>query len=205
LGKEYIFKTAWNKAVGSSNRRLDRLSRLAQLCGEWNWKPEHAEILRTVVAQFPKARWASAQLADELYSSGNTQGLKELLSRIYPEEPSNVRLKNAFANVSLLRKTELEKAYRLSREAYESLPDDPFVVSTYSYSLLLQHRPDEALKTVSKLKPEALRIPEIAGYYGVVQAESGHKDVAKASLERAEAANILPEEKELVRLARNGL
>jgi tetratricopeptide (TPR) repeat protein len=205
LGKEYIFKTAWNKAVTAASQRLDRLARLAQLSADWGWKPERTEVLRTIVAQFPKARWASAQLLEQLYAVGNTQGLKELLSRIYPEEPTNARLKNAFANVSLLRKTELEKAFRLSKEAYESLPEDPFIVSTYSFSLLLQHKPDEALKAVSKLKPEALQIPEVAGFYGVVQAESGHKELAKASLERAEAANLLPEEKELVRLAKAGL
>jgi predicted Zn-dependent protease len=205
LGKEYTFKTTWNKSVRCSTQRLDRLSRLAQLSAEWGWKSERAEVLREIVTQFPKARWASAQLMDQLYAEGNTQELKQLLSKIYPEEPSNPRLKNAFANVSLLRKTELERAYRLSREAYDSLPDDPFVVSTYSYSLLLQHKPDEALKAFSKLKPEALKIPEIAGYYGVVQAESGHKDLAKEPLELAEAANLLPEEKELVRLAKSGL
>lgn len=205
LGQEYTFKAAWNKAVRESMHRLDHLSRLAQITGEWGWKSERAEVLREIVAEFPKAHWASAQLMDQLYATGNTQELKELLSKVYPEEPTNPRLKNALANVSLLRKTELERAYRLSREAYDSLPDDPFIISTYSYALLLQNKPDAALKAVSKLKPEALKIPEVAGYYGVIQAGSGHKDLAKAPLERAETANLLPEEKELVRIAKLGL
>jgi hypothetical protein len=70
---------------------------------------------------------------------------------------------------------------------------------------LLQNKPDEAVKVLSDLKPEHLEIPSIAAYYGVVQASSGHRDVAKTPLERAEAAPLLPEEKEIVHLARSGL
>jgi len=55
---------------------------------------------------------------------------------------------------------------------------------------------------LNDLKPEYLKIPSIAAYYGVVQAESGHKDLAKESLERADEGRLLPEEKELVRLAK---
>jgi hypothetical protein len=58
---------------------------------------------------------------------------------------------------------------------------------------------------VNDLKPEYLQIPSIAAYYGVIQAQTGHKDLAKASLQRAEAARLLPEENEIVRLAKNGL
>ena len=50
-----------------------------------------------------------------------------------------------------------------------------------------------------------LQIPSVAAYYGVVQAQSGHKDVARAPLERAAAAKLLPEENEMVRLARASL
>lgn len=205
LENQFAFNTAWNKALRESMQRLDRLTRLAQVSEAWGWKTEKEEVLRQIVNQFPKATWASAQLIDALHATGNTQELKELLSKIYSEEPSNARLKNAFANVSLLRKTELEKAHRLAKEAYDTMPSDPFIISTYSYSLLLQHKPNEALEAVSKLKPEALKNPEVAGYYGVIQAESGHRDLAKAPLERAEAANLLPEEKELVKLAKVGL
>jgi hypothetical protein len=70
---------------------------------------------------------------------------------------------------------------------------------------LLQNKTDAALQLMSDLKPEYLQIPSIAAYYGVIQAQTGHKDRAKAPLERAESAKLLPEEKEMVRLAKNGL
>ena len=65
----------------------------------------------------------------------------------------------------------------------------------------MQKKQDEALKIISSVKPEYLQIPSVAAYYGVVEARAGHKDAAKAPLERAAAARLLPEEKELVRVA----
>ncbi len=162
---------------------------------------ENTEVLKEIASEFPKEKWAVDQMVNKLYAAGNTRALGDLLAKTYAGDPSDVRLKNNLANISLLRKADLDKAYRLAREAYDSSPENPFFISTYAYSLLLQNKPDEALKIVSSLKPEYLQIPSVAAYYGVVQAQSGHKDVAKAPLERAAAAKLLPEEKEIVRVA----
>jgi predicted Zn-dependent protease len=141
----------------------------------------------------------------ELYHDGNTRDLLQLLTKMYAEDPSDARIKNNLANLYLLRKSDLEKAFRMAREAYDAAPKDPFFTSTYAYSLLLQRKPDEAVKVLRDLRPEYLRIDSVAAYYGVVQAESGHKDLAREPLQRAEMAKLLPEEKELVRLAKGGL
>jgi predicted Zn-dependent protease len=110
-------------------------------------------------------------------------------------------IKNNLANLYLVRRSELEQAYRLAREVYEKAPKDPFFTSTYAYSLLLQNRPDEAIKVFNELKPEYLQIPSVAAYYGVIQEASGHKDIARVALKRASAAKLLPEETGLVRSA----
>ena len=205
LKNDYAFQTVWRKALRECNQRLERLSRLALLCSAWGWKPEKMETLRQLNTQFPKDRWALAQLMDALYTDGNSRELKDALARTCATDPSDVRLKNALANVSLLRKSEVDKACRLAREAYDSLPNDPFVISTYSYSLLLQNNLNEAVKIAGNLKPDALKDPAIAGIFGVVQAHAGHKELAKEPLECAELGALLPEEKEIVRLARAGL
>jgi len=49
---------------------------------------------------------------------------------------------------------------------------------------------------MGNVKPEYLEIPSVSVYYGLVQAQSGQKAVAKAPLERAAAATLLPEEKD---------
>jgi Flp pilus assembly protein TadD len=140
-----------------------------------------------------------------LYGSGNSRELAEFLAKVYASDPSDPQLKNNFAVISLLRRSGLDQAYRLAREAYNSAPNDPFFISTYAYALLLQNKNDEALEMVSKLKPEFLKIPSIAAYYGIVEAQTGHKDAARAPLELAGTAQLLPEEKEIVRLASSHL
>ena len=205
LGQDRPARDAWQKAFRLSAQRLDRLARLAQVTAVWQWPRERAEILREITSVFPKERWAADQLVEILYAEGDTRGIQELLLNQLASNPSDPRLKNKLANVILLRKGQdkgqLEKAYSLAREAYELAPNDPFFASTYAYSLLLQDKPDEADKTITGLKAEYLLIPSVAAYYGIIEARAGHKNLAKEPLARAETAPLLPEEKELVRLA----
>ena len=51
------------------------------------------------------------------------------------------------------------------------------------------------------MKTDYLKNPSIAAYYGIVEAEVGNKMVAKAPLQLAGNAKLLPEEMELVRQA----
>lgn len=205
MQQEPASQTAWRKALRLASHRLDRLSRLSQAAAGWGWQTESTEILKEIVAEFPKEKWATDQLATRLYAAGNTRELGDLVAKIYAADTSDARSKNNLANIFLLEKADLDKAYRLAREAYDSSPGNPFFASTYAYSLLLQKKPEEALKVSSGIKPEFLQIPSVAAYYGVVQAQSGHKDTAKAPLERAAAAKLLPEENEMVRLAKASL
>ncbi len=87
------------------------------------------------------------------------------------------------------------------QKAYTASPNNPFYIATYSYSLFLQNRKDEALKVVSNVSRKQLEIPAVAAYFGIIQANFGHIDVAREPLQRAEAATLLPEEKEIVRQA----
>jgi Flp pilus assembly protein TadD len=201
LQDESASQTAWRKALHLAEHRLDNLSRLAQVTAAWGWNSENTGVLKEIITEFPKEKWAENQLTAKLYEAGNTRELGELLSKLYAADSTNAGLKNNLASICLLQRTDLDTAYRLAQEAYDSSPENPFFISTYAYSLLLQNKQDEALKVFSGIKPEYLKIPSVAAYYGVVEAQSGHKDLAKASLERAASAKLLPEEMAIVRLA----
>lgn len=201
LGREYPSQAAWHNALRQSAHRLDRLARLAQVTAGWGWKAENTEVLEKVISEFPKEKWAATSLMAELYSAGQTRELMDFLRKRYAADPSDVLIKNNLANLCLLRKSELEKAFRLAREVHDAAPKDPFFASTYAYSLLLQNKPAEAIKVLNDLKPEFLQIPSVAAYYGIIQAESGHKELARQALQCAAAAKLLPEETDLVRLA----
>jgi Flp pilus assembly protein TadD len=202
LGQDMAASAAWQKAVHQSARRLDRLSRLSQVTAVWHWTAERTEVLQDIITAFPKEKWAADQLLAQFYLVGDTRGMLELLSKIQAADPGDARLKNNLASVFLLLNSDLEKAHRMAKEAYQTAPDDPFFASTYAYSLLLQQKPDDALNVLQKMKPEYLRIPSVAAYYGVIQSQTGHPDLAKEFLARADAANLLPEEKEMVRRAK---
>jgi Flp pilus assembly protein TadD len=205
LKQDGAAKAAWQKAEHLASQRLDRLSRLADFSRAWGWKAEWVHVLSKITTEFPNEKWAAGLLLAQYHRDGNTRDLAELLSKCCAANPTNQMLKNDLANVFLLRKTDLEKAHRMAREAYDSAPDNPYYVSTYAYSLLLQNKFDEAYKVVSGLKTNSLEIPSVAAYYGVVQARSGHKDLARDALQLASKGTLLPEEKEIVRLAQGQL
>jgi Flp pilus assembly protein TadD len=202
LAQKLAFDNTWRKTLRISSHRLDRLTRLAQISTSWGWSGEHTEILRDITAEFPKAKWALEELIAQFYKAGDTRAIQDALVKSQAADPSDARLKNNLANVYLLRKTELLKAHGMAKEAYDAGTNDPFFISTYAYSLFVQDKRAEAVKVFGPIKPEFLKIPAVAAYYGVVQAFSGNRDAAKDPLALAEGSTLLPEEKELVRQAK---
>lgn len=154
LDETLAAKNDWERAFDLASHRLDRLTRLAQITLSWGWKPECKQVLQEIVLEFPKEQWALDDLISWLYTNGDSAGLADLLSRVYSTNPSDNRLKNNLANISLLRKSDLQTAFRLAREAYDSAPQNPFYISTYAYSLLLQNKAEEAVKVLGGIKAE---------------------------------------------------
>ena len=89
----------------------------------------------------------------------------------------------------------------MAQAAYNTSTNNPFFASAYACALLLQDRKADTLNGISGLKTEYLKIPSIALYYGIVQVESGRKEIAQDALKRAEAGNLLPEDRAIVQLA----
>jgi len=188
-----------------SSSRLDRLVKLDQLTTAWGWSQERTDVLQEVISGFPKEVWAEEELVGLFYATGNTHALASLLDKLYAADPSNLRIKNNLATVLMLLKSDAPKAHRLAFESYSNSTNNPFFACTYAYSLLLQSKPEEAVRILGSLNTDNLRNPSIAAYYGVVEAEAGHKDAAKEALKLATTARLLPEEMELVRKAETQL
>lgn len=201
LGESMAAQSAWRRAFVMSSSRLDRLQKLDQLTAAWGWSAERTDVLKEIISAFPKEVWASEELSTLYYSGGNTRALADLLGKLYIAHPANPRLKNNLAIVLMLLKSDPQKASRLALESYTNSPANPFFTCTYAYSLVLQSRPEEAARVVGTLNTNTLKIPAIAAYYGVVEAETGHKNAAKEALKLAQTARLLPEEMELVRKA----
>lgn len=199
LGENLDAETAWRRALLLSSHHLDLLTKLNQITTSWEWTPERYEVLQEIVSEFPKETWADEQLIGLLYADGKTHALADLLNKLYSADPSNTRVQNNLATVLLLLKSDLERANRLALESYSNATNNPFCACTYAYSLLLQSKPKEAVTILNSLKPEYLKNPSIAAYYGIIEAQAGYKNIARDPLKLAETARLLPEETELVR------
>ena len=202
LNHDDASQTDWHKTLRLTAHHLDRLTRLADVTRTWGWAPEQTEVLLQITDEFPDEKWAVSQLMAQYYADGKTGELQRLLLKSHTANPDDTRIENNLANILLLRKSELDQANLMAKQVYEASPSDPFFISTYAYSLFLQKKPDEALKVLNNLKPEYLKIPSIAAYYGVIQAGSGHQALAREPIALADSAKLLPEEKEMVRLAK---
>lgn len=205
MGNSPAAVVEWHNALKSSERKLPALNDLAGKTAAWGWEAEMDETLWAIVDNFPMEKGAFLLLYNRLFESGNTPALRNLLLKISQAVPSNVELQNNLATVSMLLDPRESKAHDVARNAYAKDPKNPFVLSTYAYSLYLQHKPDEALKLFDTLPAQQLTNAAVATYYGIILAGSGHGPKARPYLDLADKAKLLPEERNLLKKARDSV
>lgn len=196
-GLDAAGKVEWAKVLRSTENRLDRLSALQRLTSAWGWLSEPEELLWEIVNRFPAEKEAVQTLSNDLYASGKTRSLLTLMALEHRRSPGQVDVQNNLAATALLLNAEEYRPHDLAREVYQKQPTNPSFASTYALSLYLQKQYVQALDVLRRLKPEELRNPSVAGYYGLVLAASGDTQGAKPYLDIAMRARILPEESRL--------
>jgi len=203
--------TEWAVAVKSAsdqkylNVQKESIKTLFELAAAWKWNTEAEQILWTVVNQYPEEKWAYPILRTALIKWHRTRSLMQLLGIMYNRNPDDLAIKNDLATTALLLKAREIKPFGLAQEVYDKAPLNPYFASTYAFSLYLQGRYADALKTMQKLAPKDLQEPSIAGYYGLILKANGDKAEAKAYLDRTSMAQLLPEEQALFDQNKAGL
>jgi Rad3-related DNA helicase len=198
-------KAEWQFALKAANNQKQALSMLLGLAEQWNWQSEAEELLWTIVRRYPEERGAFQALSHSLVAGGRTRPLMMLFSQELKRSPSDLALKNNLAMTALLLEAAELKPHDLAREVYEAAPTNSTYASTYAFSLYLQTNNVEALKVIQRLKPADLEKPSIAGYYGLILKATGDRTKARAYLEWASKAQLLPEEKKLFDGAKVGI
>jgi hypothetical protein len=201
-GDKNGFLAQWNLATTAAGKRAKGALDLAQIAAAWGWVDEVPDLLWKVSADSADAKWALARLYKHYTARSDTRGLWRVTARLIEIMPDDDVAKNNFAMYSLLLKNDVARADVIAHELYAKDPANPIFVSTYAFSLHRQGRSDEALQIMNSLKREQLEEPSTAAYYGVVLAAAGAPDAAREFLDLAENAKLLPEEKDLVTLAR---
>jgi Flp pilus assembly protein TadD len=198
-------KSEWELAVKSAESHKQGLVMLLSQAAQWNWLTEAEEILWTIVKKYPTEKWAVRALSQALTAGGRTRPLMSLFSQQAKASPADLSIKNNLAMTALLLDAQELKPHELAREVYEKGATNSAFISTYAFSLYLQKKSAEALKIMEQLKPKDLEDPAIAGYYGLILKATGNRAKAKACLELAAKAQLLPEERKLFETAKAGM
>ncbi|HZJ14239.1 MAG TPA: hypothetical protein VFD27_04270 [Chthoniobacteraceae bacterium] len=195
----------WNTAQNAAANQPGATAELARLIADWGWGPEFDALLR-VAADDPKGDpWTSPLLVERLAKKKDTAGLWKMTDRWVAANPEDDAAGNNLAMYSFLLNREVTRACQLAKKLYEKHPREWAYVSTYAYSLHLLGRSTQAVEVMDTLDPEQLEAPDLAAYYGIFLAATGDRERAVRYLKLGERADLMPEERELVRLAQRQL
>jgi tetratricopeptide (TPR) repeat protein len=195
-------KAEWLAAMKAAQTRRELLVQLYNTTSGWRWAPEREDVLWAIVNRYPNEQWAVQALTTWLFDEKRTRSLLTLFGQTVQNDSTNMAALNNLAVTALLLEAWEKKPHELAQAAYAKSPTNASFASTYAYSLLVQKKPEAALRTIERLKPEQLAEPSIAAYYGIILTASGHGDKAKNYLDLASKAKLLPEEEKLVEKAR---
>lgn len=191
----------WSKAIATAGARLDRLVALQRLAQGWHWVPEQEQVLQQILQKYPGQKRSIRAFSDLLYLQGKTRELLAFYAREHTANPDDFMLKKNLAGLALLLEANEYAPHKLAQELYAQQPLNPGVASVYAYSLYVQKKPKEGLNVLEQLRPEQRNQPSVAGYYGLLLAETGNKAKAQPYFQLAGKARLLPEEEALFKKA----
>ncbi|HEX3988332.1 MAG TPA: hypothetical protein VHZ30_02800 [Verrucomicrobiae bacterium] len=198
LQQEMAAEARWRSAVRATDNQLGSLNTLLNMAKAWKRIHAEEDLLAQIGQYYHRERWASRDLERLYFAAGDTEGLNKFYSIKAENDSTNYVVQNNLAATSLLLKTNLPRAFELSKQLYQDHPGDAVIATTYAYSLLLQNRTGEGVGVLDKLGPESLEQPGVALYYGILLSAAGQRDAATKYLDLAQTVPILPEEKALV-------
>jgi tetratricopeptide (TPR) repeat protein len=189
---------AWKEAVAKSSPTPAGRRALYQAAAEVGWREESLALLELAASAPTDTRWALMELFDYFSGVPDAHKMLDISRRLLALDPEDQFARNNVAALSLLLKDETERALQLARDAYASRPQDPAILSTYGYALLVNGQPTEALKIFERIPAKYAGHPSIAVYYAAVLTANGQINHARRYMTAADGARILPEEKELL-------
>ncbi len=203
LHQKFGTRSDWLAALNAASGRRQALFVLLDMAKAWHWNDELDEVAWRIILEFPAERQVLALLEKNYAATGNTPGLLKVYAELMKYDSPDAVAKNNFAAIALLLNRQMEEAHETARENFRQHPQDGVILSTYAFSLHQQGKTGEGLKLLEQLKPDELRQPGIAAYYGVLLAAAGQTNSALEYLNlAAQAAQLLPEEKNLIAGAR---
>jgi tetratricopeptide (TPR) repeat protein len=198
MGQTNECDATWQKAVDKGRTTPRGRRALWQTAAEAGWREKVMKMLE-LSAEAPTDReWALGVLFDHYSRIPDTHKMLDISRRLLAVEPDDAMVRNNVAALSLLLKEDVDTGYKLARQAWTERPQDPAILATYGYALLLKGKAAEALDVFERIPPQYAAHPSIAVYYGAVLAANGQTKKAQPFLKVASTGHILPEEEKLL-------
>lgn len=188
----------WELALKQARGKLGSLLWLLARTEIWGRRPLRLDVLWQLSREFPSEQWALAELATDYRSTGETCRLHDVYAQRLRVAPADCQAGNNFAATGLLLRTNLASAHALARRLHAEYPRDPVIASTFAYSLHLEGRTREALSLFEQLPLEFRYRPDISLYHGILLRADGQTTKASEAFQRAQGAELLPEERNLL-------
>jgi cellulose synthase operon protein C len=199
-GRTVDFNDAWKSAVVNlSTERRDqwKIEELRRRMNEWKWTDEQYDVIWKMFAIEPKNPLIQQSLINWERIHGRTANLNRLYTRIVEVDPSDPYMRNNLAYTSLLLDLNVARANLLAEELVGKMPKDPFVVTTYAFSLFKQGKPADALAKIETLSAADLAVPDRVLLRAAFLARAGQSERAEQMLKGIDAKRLLPEERQL--------
>ena len=199
------FTKDWTEAVRLAGEKIPALKLLEQVSASWGWKEEATNVLWIRAETREGGAEALETLSRQYDQERDTRGLYRVLAHLVKLSPDDAMARNNFAQLALLLNVDVQNARITARDLYNQNPKNPIFASTYAFALEQAGDPKQALKVMSGLTPEQLRVPNMAAYYGIILAAANKPQEAAEYLQLAEQARLLPEEEALVNRSRTAI
>ena len=162
--------------------------------------PAPAATINRTAPTPPAAPTSTAVALDR--TRRDTRQLFNESRQVYLDDPKNLLARCNYLLLALLTGQSADSARPLARSLHRDQPADPTAASIYGLSLFQEGKAGEAVALMETLKPEQLREPIAALYYGCFLAGSDFAAKAPEFLALAEKATLLPEEQALLAAAK---
>jgi predicted Zn-dependent protease len=137
---------------------------------KWGWRDQAIELLWIAAKDPANGDDALQALYTYFAQHGATQDLYRVLLHRQGFRPDDRAVQNNVAQLSLLLNLNTERAQRMARDLHQSEPTNAVYASTYAFGLHAAGDSKKAEQVLGALKPEQLRDPAIAAYYGIILA-----------------------------------
>lgn len=128
-------------------------------------------------------------------------GQYKVFNQWHTQHPLDVAVSNNFAFFAALTGNREQLAEQRARENAAKHPENSTFQATHAFTLLMLHRPEQALKVINPLAAEAEKSSAVAFAYGLSLAGVGQKAEAGKILKKLDPAPLTLREVELIKTA----